>query len=55
MVNPNGDNTLISYMCDKMMPEISQTLLSEYKVENCFYGEFYDMTNPEKGLGYGCK
>jgi len=49
MVNPNGDNSLITYMRDKMMPEISRTLLSVYKVENCFYGEFYDMTKPEKG------
>ena len=49
MVNPNGNNSLISYMRDKMMPEISETLLSRYKVENCFYGEFYDMTDPEKG------
>ncbi len=49
MVNPNGDNSLISYLKDKMMPEISGRLLSKYKVENCFYGEFYDMMNPEKG------
>jgi murein tripeptide amidase MpaA len=49
MVNPNGDNTLISYLKDKMMPEISERLLSRYKVENCFYGEFNDMLNPEKG------
>jgi hypothetical protein len=32
-----------------MMPEISGRLFSKYKVENCFYGEFYDMMNPEKG------
>ena len=44
MVNPNGDNSLISYMRDKMMPEMSETLSDRYKVENCFYGEFYDMT-----------
>jgi hypothetical protein len=49
MVNPNGDNSLISYMRDRMMPEMSKRLLSKYKVENCFYGEFYDMTDPEKG------
>lgn len=49
MVNPNGDNTLISYLRDKMMPEISANLLSRYKTENCFYGEFYDMLDPEKG------
>jgi dipeptidyl-peptidase-4 len=49
MVNPNGDNSLISYLRDKMMPEMSKTLLSKYKVENCFYGEFFDMMDPEKG------
>jgi hypothetical protein len=49
MVNPDGDNALRSFMRDKMMPEISGTLLNKYKVENCFYGEFIDMMNPEKG------
>jgi hypothetical protein len=49
MVNPNGDNSLISYMRDKMMPEMSKTLSVKYKTENCFYGEFFDMMKPEKG------
>jgi hypothetical protein len=49
MVNPCGDNSLISYMSRKMIPEMSATLLSKYKVENCFYGEFNDMLDPEKG------
>ncbi len=49
MVNPNGDNSLISYMSGKMIPEMSQNLRNKYKVENCYYGEFYDMTNPGKG------
>jgi hypothetical protein len=49
MVNPDGDNSLIAYMRDKMVPVMSKRLLQEYKVENCFYGEFYDMTDPEKG------
>jgi len=49
MVNPNGDNSLISYMREKMIPEMSHTLLNKYKVENCFYGEFYDMMDPSKG------
>ncbi len=49
MVNPDGDNSLIDYMRDKMMPEMSVTLLNKYKVENCFYGEFNDMLTPEKG------
>ncbi len=49
MVNPNGNGSLRSYMRDKMMPAISKTLISTYNVENCFYGEFYDMADPEKG------
>jgi len=49
MVNPNGDRSLINYMRDKMIPELSQTLFNQYGVENCYYGEFADMTAPEKG------
>jgi hypothetical protein len=49
MVNPNGDKSLISFMRDKMMPEMSETLFARYKVENCFYGEFNDMMDPGKG------
>jgi hypothetical protein len=49
MVNPAGDTSLISYLRDIMMPEISKTLLNRYKVENCFYGEFFDMLAPQKG------
>lgn len=52
MVNPNGDNSLIQYMRSKMIPEMSSTLLKKYKVENCFYGEFNDMTRPENGWFY---
>ena len=39
-------------MRDKMMPEMSATLLKKYKVENCFYGEFNDMMKPENGWFY---
>jgi hypothetical protein len=49
MVNPDGDNSLIAYMRDKMMPGISKTLSEKYNVLNCFYGEFFDMLNPGKG------
>ena len=52
MVNPNGDKTLIKYMRDQMAPAISKKLSNEFGVENCFYGEFYDMVNPEKGWYY---
>jgi hypothetical protein len=49
MCNPNTDNSLITYLGKKMMPEVSHTLLSKFKTENCFYGEFKDMLSPEKG------
>jgi hypothetical protein len=49
MVNPDGDNSLIDYMRDRMIPEMSKTLSVKYKTENCYYGEFIDMLNPEKG------
>ncbi len=52
MVNPNGDNLLIKYMRDKMIPSISSVLLNKYKVENCYYGEFNDMMKPENGWFY---
>jgi hypothetical protein len=52
MVNPNGDNSLIHYMRDRMMPEMSKTLLDKYKVENCYYGEFNNMMKPEEGWFY---
>ena len=52
MVNPNGDKDLISYMRNKMIPAMSATLLNKYKVENCYYGEFNNMLQPENGWFY---
>jgi len=52
MVNPNGDNSLIRYMRDRMIPEMSGNLLKKYNVENCYYGEFNDMLKPENGWFY---
>jgi hypothetical protein len=49
MVNPNGDNLLREFMRDRMMPEVSKRLSGVYKIENCFYGEFFDMMKPEDG------
>ena len=49
IMNPNCDRSLINYMRDKMMPEMSGTLLNKYKTENCFYGEFIDMDDYSKG------
>ena len=52
MVNPAGDNSLITYMREKMMPEMSKTLSGKYNILNCFYGEFFDMLKPDKGWVY---
>ncbi len=49
MMNPNGNRSLINYMRDDMMPEVSETLLNKYHVENIFYGEFIDRLNIDKG------
>lgn len=49
IMNPNCDRSLTYYMRDKMMPEMSSTLLNKYKTENLFYGEFVDMGDYSKG------
>jgi len=49
MMNPAGDRSLMDYMEKQMMPKVATTLREDYKVENCFYGEFIDMKVPEKG------
>lgn len=49
MMNAAGDRSLTKYMEKQMMPSVASTLRDQYKVENCFYGEFLDMKNPEKG------
>lgn len=52
MVNPAGDTSLIRYMRTKMVPQMSATLLNKYRTENCFYGEFEDLSKPEDGWFY---
>jgi hypothetical protein len=49
MMNPAGDRSLTKYMEKQMMPAVANILREQYKVENCFYGEFLDMKYPEKG------
>lgn len=49
MMNCAGNRSLMNYMETRMMPDVSNTLRENYKIENCFYGEFVDMKNPEKG------
>lgn len=48
-LNPNGDAGIISYMRDKMMPEISTNLKDKYKTLSIPYGNFKDSQEPEKG------
>jgi hypothetical protein len=48
-MNCNGDTSLISYMRDKMMPDVSSTLSKKYNTLNCFYGEFIDQRDYSKG------
>jgi hypothetical protein len=49
MLNPNGDRKLINYMRDKMMPAVGIRLRDEFNVENCYYGNFRDPMDFEKG------
>ncbi len=49
MLNPNGDRTLINYMRDKMMPAVGTRLRDEFNVKNCYYGNFRDPMDFEKG------
>jgi dipeptidyl-peptidase-4 len=48
-MNPNSDLTLKNFMRDEMMPDIQNRLQNDYKTDNCFYGNFIDNRNPEKG------
>lgn len=49
IMNPNCDRTLIDYMRDKMMPEMSGNLFRKYETENIFYGEFIDQRDYSQG------
>jgi len=49
MMNAAGDRSLTKYMEKQMMPTVANILRDRYNVENCYYGEFIDMKNPEKG------
>ena len=49
IMNPNSDLELKNFMRDEMMPDIHERLQNDYKTDNCFYGNFIDNRNPEKG------
>ncbi len=46
-LNPNGDSSIITYMRDKMLPEICKNLEEKYKTFSIPYGNFG--REPEKG------
>ena len=47
--NPNGDQNILKYMRENMMPEIQQNLYEQHNVLSIPYGNFIDYRNPEKG------
>mgnify|MGYP000176877447 CR=1 FL=1 len=49
MMNANTDTALIKFMQNDMMPWVNVNLTDKYNTLNCFYGEFIDMLNYEKG------
>ncbi len=49
MASPNGDRILINYMRDKMIPQVAKLLDEKYNTPNCYYGNFVDPLNLEKG------
>lgn len=53
MMSPNGDLKLRNFMRDVMMPDVHERLQNEYQTLNCFYGNFVDNRNPEKGWIFG--
>jgi dipeptidyl-peptidase-4 len=48
-LDPNGDQTLIRYMADKMMPATDKILEEKYGTLAIPYGNWMDFSNPEKG------
>lgn len=48
-LNPNGDQTIISYMREKMLPAIDSGLKEKYNTLSIPYGDFVDARDPEKG------
>ncbi|MBU1012295.1 MAG: M14 family metallopeptidase [Bacteroidetes bacterium] len=49
VMSPNGDLKIRNFMRDVMMPDVQNRLKNDYKTDNCFYGNFIDNRNPDKG------
>lgn len=48
-INPNGDNTLIRYMYEKMYPDVKKNLKNNYAIDLIPHGDFMDPREPDKG------
>ena len=49
MMNANTESSLTDFMREDMMPWVNTNLTDKYNTLNCFYGEFLDIRNPDKG------
>ncbi|MFO7865614.1 MAG: M14 family metallopeptidase [Candidatus Aminicenantes bacterium] len=48
-LNPNGSRTILEYMRDRMMPEMTRQLKEKYQTLAVPYGNFMDYRDMEKG------
>ncbi|HVF88523.1 MAG TPA: M14 family metallopeptidase, partial [Blastocatellia bacterium] len=50
-LNPNTDRRIISFVREKLLPDVTRTLSSKYGYHAYFYGNFVDQKNPLRELG----
>ena len=48
-LNPNGDQAIMSYMEDRVLPAITDIMWNEHHVRTIPHGDFMDPREPEKG------
>lgn len=48
-LNPNGEQSLIDYMSQRMMPAVGRILEKKYQTLSIPHGDFMDVRQPEKG------
>ncbi|HST20449.1 MAG TPA: M14 family metallopeptidase [Blastocatellia bacterium] len=49
-LNPNADRKLVSFVRDKLLPDVTKTLKTKHKYQTYFYGNFSDDKNPAREL-----
>ena len=49
-LNPNADRKLVSFVREKLLPDVSKTLRTARKYQTYFYGNFVDDKNPSREL-----